>query len=120
MLSARKTHRFVMNCRLWHMVAFAQMERCFFSTTITRQNPMRLKSAIAFLTLFAVACAADAAPSPSPHQVDIPLGNRTLHAQLYNPDGDGPLPVVTALYGWGRLDVHSAAAQPSHPASARP
>ena len=96
------------------MVAFAQMERCFFSTTMTRQNPMRLKSAIAFLTLFAVARAADAAPSASPHQVDIPLGNRTLHAQLYMPDGDGPFPVVIALHGCGGLAGHSEPVQPRY------
>src|ERR1700704_2627327 len=114
MLSASKTHRFVMNCRLWHMVAFAQMERCFFQHHNDPANPMRLKSAIPFLTLFAAACAADAAPSPSPHKVDIPLGNRTLHAQLYKPDGDGPFPVVIALHGCGGLDGHSEPVQPRY------
>ena len=53
---------------------------------------MRLLAAIAFLTLSAVAYAADAAPLPSPHQVDIPLSAGTLHAQLYKPDGNGPFP----------------------------
>jgi dienelactone hydrolase len=93
------------------MVAFAQMARCFFQHHNDPANPMRLKSAIAFLTLFALACAADAAPSPSPHQVDIPLGNGTLHAQLYKPDGDGPFPVVIALHGCGGLDGHSEPVQ---------
>src|ERR1700730_15291397 len=68
---------------------------------------MRLLSAITFLTLFAMAVGADAAPLPAPHQVDIPLGNGTLHAQLYKPDGDGPFPVVIALHGCGGLAGHS-------------
>jgi dienelactone hydrolase len=51
--------------------------------------------------LFAVAFAADAAPLPSPRQVDIPSGSGTLHAQLYKPDGDGPFPVVIAVHGCG-------------------
>jgi len=51
----------------------------------------------------AVAFAANAAPLPSPSQVDIPLSSGTLHAQLYKPDGDGPFPVVIALHGCGGL-----------------
>jgi dienelactone hydrolase len=70
---------------------------------------MRFLSAIAFLTLFAVAYAADAAPLP--HQVDIALANGTLHAQLYKPDGDGPFPVVIALHGCGGLAGHSEPVQ---------
>ena len=72
---------------------------------------MRLLSAIAFLTLFAVAHAAAAAPLASPHQVDIPLANGTLHAQLYRPDGDGPFPVVIALHGCGGLAGRSEPVQ---------
>ena len=64
---------------------------------------MRVLSAITFLTLFAVAFAANAASSAVPHQVDIPSGNGILHAQLYKPDGDGPFPVVIALHGCGGL-----------------
>src|SRR3977135_1163419 len=75
---------------------------------------MRLLSAFAFLTLFAVAFAADAAPLPSPRQVDIPLGSGTLHAQLYKPDGDGPFPVVIALHGCGGLAGHSEPVQPRY------
>ena len=75
---------------------------------------MRLKSAIIFLTLFAVAFSADAAPLPSPHQVDIPLGSGTLHAQLYKPDGDGPFPVVIGLHGCGGLGGHSEPVQPRY------
>ena len=62
---------------------------------------MRLLSAAAFLTLLAVAFAADATPLPAPHQVEIPFDSGTLHAQLYKPDGEGPFPVVIALHGCG-------------------
>jgi dienelactone hydrolase len=72
---------------------------------------MRLLSAIAFLTLLAVAHAAAAAPLASPHQVDIPLANGILHAQLYRPDGDGPFPVVIALHGCGGLAGRSEPVQ---------
>src|SRR5258707_12974437 len=72
---------------------------------------MRLPSAIAVLTLFAAAFAADAAPLLSPHQVDIPLANGILHAQLYKPEGDGPFPVVIALHGCGGVGRHSETVQ---------
>jgi dienelactone hydrolase len=77
---------------------------------------MRLLSAIPFLTLVAVAVsfAADAAPLPAPHQVDIPSGTATLHAQLYKPDGDGPFPVVIALHSCGGLGGHSEPVQPRY------
>jgi dienelactone hydrolase len=80
---------------------------------------MRLKSAIAksaitFLTLLAAGFAADAAPLPAPHQVDIPLGDGTLHAQLYRPDGEGPFPVVIALHGCGGLAGHSEPVLPRY------
>jgi dienelactone hydrolase len=68
---------------------------------------MRLLSALAFLALFAVARAADAAPLPAPHQVDIPLSAGILHAQLYKPDGDGPFPTVIALHACGGLSGRS-------------
>jgi dienelactone hydrolase len=74
---------------------------------------MRL-SVIAFLTLLAAACAADAAPLPEPHQVDIPSGSATLHAQLYKPDGDGPFPTVIALHGCGGLASHSEPVLPRY------
>src|SRR5260370_42713999 len=76
-------------------------------------TPMRLLSAIIFLTLLVVAFAADAAPLLAPHPVDIPLGNGTLHAQLYKPDGDGPFPTVIALHGCGGF------AGPSEPVQRR-
>src|ERR1700738_412210 len=72
---------------------------------------MRLRSAITILTLFAVPFAATAAPLPASHQVDIPLGNEKLHAQLYRPDGDGPFPVVIALHGCGGLAGRSEPVQ---------
>jgi dienelactone hydrolase len=72
---------------------------------------MRLLSAIAFLTL--ITMAADAAPTPSSRQVEIPSDSGTLHAQLYKPEGDGPFPVVIALHGCGGL------AGPSEPVQAR-
>jgi len=78
---------------------------------VATRNAMRLLSLAAFLTLVAVAFAADAAPLPSPHQVDIPLGSGTLHAQLYKPDGAGPFPVVIALHGCGGLGGQSELVQ---------
>jgi dienelactone hydrolase len=73
---------------------------------------MRFLAAITFLAFFVVVFAADAAPVPVPHLIDIPLGNGVLHAQLYKPDGDGPFPVVIALHGCGGLANHS---EPVHP-----
>jgi dienelactone hydrolase len=75
---------------------------------------MRLLSAITFLTLFAVASAAEAAPLPAPHQVDIPSGSALLHAQLYKPDGDGPFPTVIALHGCGGLGGRSEPVLPRY------
>jgi dienelactone hydrolase len=77
-------------------------------------NAMRPLAAIAFLMLSAVVCAADAAPLPSPHQVDIPLASGTLRAQLYKPDGEGPFPVVIALHGCGGLAGHSESVLPRY------
>jgi dienelactone hydrolase len=74
-------------------------------------NAMRLVSAITILTLSTVAVAAEGAPVPSPHQVDIPRANGMLRAQLYRPDGDGPFPVVIALHGCGGLGGHSEPVQ---------
>ena len=110
MVSAGKTHRFVMNYRFRHMV-ISRNGTLFFQRPSDPASPMRLLSAIASLTLFAVAFAADAAPLPAPRQVDIPLSSGTLHAQLYKPDGDGPFPVVIALHGCGGLAGHSEPVQ---------
>jgi dienelactone hydrolase len=83
---------------------------------------MRFLSATAFLTLFAVtstmsfavrpAFAAD--EMPAPHEVDIPAGKETLHAQLYKPEGDGPFPVVIGLHGCGGLGGHSEPVLPRY------
>src|SRR6202011_4375871 len=75
---------------------------------------MRPVSATVFLTLFAATFAADAAPLPSPHQVDIPSASLTLHARLYKPDGDGPFPTVIALHGCGGLGGHSEPVLPRY------
>jgi dienelactone hydrolase len=75
---------------------------------------MRLLSAMTFLTLLAVACAANAAPLPAPQPVEIPSGSGILHAQLYKPDGDGPFPVVIALHGCGGLAGLSEPVQPRY------
>jgi dienelactone hydrolase len=78
-----------------------------------------MRPATLFLTLFAAACAAvtraaDAAPLPVPHQVEIAAPNLTLHAQLYRPDGDGPFPTVIALHGCGGLGGHSEPVLPRY------
>jgi dienelactone hydrolase len=75
---------------------------------------MRLLSATIFLTLFAVTFSVGAAPLPAAHQVDIPLGNGVLHAQLYKPAGDGPFPTVIALHGCGGLGNNSEPVQPRY------
>jgi dienelactone hydrolase len=75
---------------------------------------MRFPAAIIAMAFLAVTFAADAAPLPVPHQVDIPSGSSVLHAQLYKPDGDGPFPVVIALHGCGGLAGHSEPVQPRY------
>ena len=67
---------------------------------------MRLKSAILYLTCLAMAWPAAAAPV-APHEVEIPDGNLTLHAQLFKPDGQGPFPTIIALHGCGGLSSRS-------------
>src|SRR3977135_2958324 len=113
MMSALQTHRFVMKFRNRHMLALRKWN-AFSKPHNAPASQMRPLSAIAFLTLFAVAFAADAAPLPAPHQVDIPSGSATLHAQLYKPDGAGPFPVVIALHGCGGLGGHSEAVLPRY------
>src|SRR5882757_426439 len=80
----------------------------------TPADAMRIPSAIGLLTLFAVTVSAEAAPLPAPQQVDIPLGNGVLHAQLYKPDGDGPFPTVIALHDCGGLAGPSEPIQPRY------
>jgi dienelactone hydrolase len=90
------------------------MDRCFLKRHNGPAIPMRLLSAITFLTLFAAAPVAEAAPLPVPQQVDIPSSNGILHAQLYKPDGDGPFPTVIALHGCGGLGGHSEQVAPRY------
>src|SRR6202051_1118564 len=75
---------------------------------------MRLLFAITMMTLVAALVAAEVAPSPAPHQVDIPLAGGVLHAQLFKPDGDGPFPTVIALHGCGGLAGHSEPVLPRY------
>src|SRR5437763_15733466 len=75
---------------------------------------MRIISAVTFLALIGIAPAAEAATTPAPHQVDIPLENGILHAQLYKPAGNGPFPVVIGLHGCGGLAGHSEPVQPRY------
>jgi dienelactone hydrolase len=75
---------------------------------------MRLLFAITMMTLVAAPVAAEVAPSPAPHQVDIPLAGGVLHAQLFKPDGDGPFPTVIALHGCGGLAGHSEPVLPRY------
>lgn len=98
---------------LWRMVALRRWAAVFAGRN-DPANPMRLLSAIALLTLLAAACTADAAPLPSPQQVDIPLSSGTLHAQLYRPDGDGPFQTVIGLHGCGGLAGPSEPVQPRY------
>jgi dienelactone hydrolase len=102
-----------MNFRLCHMIGSSHLT-AVLQRHSDPANPMRLLSAITFLALYAVAYPAVAAPLPSPHQVDIPLANGILHAQLYKPDGDGPFPIVIALHGCGGLAGHSEPVQPRY------
>jgi dienelactone hydrolase len=74
---------------------------------------MRLLSTLTFLGFLAATFAADAAPA-APQQVEIPLSNGVLHAQLFKPDGRGPFPTVIALHGCGGLNGQSDQIQPRY------
>ena len=93
---------------------FETRRRVVRTMTTIRPSQMRALLSAVFLTLLAVAFAADAAPLPAPHQVDIPAANVTLHAQLYKPDGNGPFPTVIALHGCGGLAGHSEPVLPRY------
>jgi dienelactone hydrolase len=92
------------------------MERCHFQPPHDPAKPMRLLSAIVVLTLLAVTFAGRSAfaAGAAPHEVDIPGGKETLHAQLYKPEGNGPFPVVIGLHGCGGLSSHSEPVQPRY------
>jgi dienelactone hydrolase len=90
-----------------------QMRLLVIATAIQICNSMRILL-IAFMALFGTACAAGAAPLAEPHQVDIPLGDGLLHAQLYKPEGAGPFAVVIALHGCDGLAGRSEPVQPRY------
>src|SRR5438552_4570126 len=100
-----------MVCGCGRMLPFGMACRVF-GAIMTRHFQMRFLSATTFLTWFAIACAADAAPAPQ--QVEIPAGSTTLHAQLYKPEGSGPFPLVIALHGCGGLSTNSEPVQPRY------
>jgi dienelactone hydrolase len=75
---------------------------------------MRLLSTLTSLGFLAATLAAGAAQPAAPQQVDIPLNNGTLHAQLFKPDGAGPFPTVIALHGCGGLNGQSDQIQPRY------
>jgi dienelactone hydrolase len=75
---------------------------------------MRLLSTLTSLGFLAATLAAGAAQPAMPQQVDIPLNNGTLHAQLFKPDGSGPFPTVIALHGCGGLNGQSDRIQPRY------
>src|SRR6202051_1094333 len=100
------------SCRS-RMLAFRQWT-LFSARRSDPASQMRPIPAITFLTLFAAAFAAGAAPLPAPHEVDIPLQNGILHAQLYKPEGNGPFPVVIALHDCGGLAGHSEPVAPRY------
>ena len=72
---------------------------------------MRPFVTIAALLLCATVSVARAEPLSAPDEVDIPLGNNVLHAQLYKPKGEGPFPTVIALHGCGGLAGRSEPVQ---------
>jgi dienelactone hydrolase len=72
---------------------------------------MRPFVTIAALLLCATVSVARAEPLSAPDEVDIPLGNNVLHAQLYKPEGEGPFPTVIALHGCGGLAGRSEPVQ---------
>jgi len=82
------------------------------SAITTRPERMRLTSITLLLTLLAAPAAA--APLAAPHQVEIPDGSITLHAQLFRPDGDGPFPTVIALHACDGLAGHSEPVLPRY------
>src|SRR6266566_8167916 len=97
--------------RLFRMLALMGMDCCLPGII---QSLMRLLPAPAFLMLFAVPSVAHAASLPAPRQIEIPYQGGTLHAQLYQPDGDGPFPTMIALHACGGLAGHSEAVLPRY------
>jgi dienelactone hydrolase len=75
---------------------------------------MRLLATLTSLTFLAATFAAEGAQPATPQQVEIPLSDGTLHAQLFKPDGAGPFPTVIALHGCGGLNGQSDQIQPRY------
>jgi dienelactone hydrolase len=82
--------------------------------TLHGRNTMRLLATLTTLVFFAAISAAHAAPSAASEQVEIPLSNGVLHAQLFRPEGGGPFPVVIALHGCGGLGAGSEQVAPRY------
>src|SRR5437763_13623856 len=95
------------------------MRLVVIATAIQICNSMRILL-IAFMALFGTACAAGAAPLAEPQQVDIPLGDGLLHAQLSKPEGAGPFAVVIALHGCDGLAGRSDPGPPRYRARGEP
>jgi dienelactone hydrolase len=113
-LSAAKTHRFVMFCAIGRVLAFIRGWKRFTDRHNGRhKNQMRPTSVIAFLSLIAVAAPVLAAPV-APREVEIAEGGMTLRAQLFKPDGDGPFPTVIALHSCGGLAGRSEPVLPRY------
>jgi dienelactone hydrolase len=75
---------------------------------------MRLPlAALTTACLIAIGCA-NAAPAPTPEQVDIPSEAGTLRAELFKPDGAGPFPTVIALHACGGLGARSEPVLPRY------
>src|SRR5204862_7964524 len=101
-----------MKCCKGHMLRLRRWNAV--TTHHNVRHSMRIVSAVTFLALLAIAPAVEAATTPAPHQVDIPMENGILHAQLYKQEGNGPFPVVIGLHGCGGLAGHSEPVQPRY------
>ena len=63
-----------------------------------------------FMSFFAWASPAAMAASPAAAEpVEISIGEATIHAVLYRPEGSGPFPAVVAMHGCSGLYGKSGA-----------
>jgi dienelactone hydrolase len=83
-------------------------------TFLTRFAVATFAMAVFGLATLAIAAAAQAAPMPSPHEIDIPSPDGVLRAQLYKPEGNGPFPSVIALHACGGLAGRSEPVLPRY------
>ena len=114
MLSAGKTHRFVMNWRLGRVLAFTMPARLLGALHPSIRQADALSVTVFYSCRFRGGFCGAAAPRTAPHQSNIPPATATLHAQLFKPEGNGPFPVVIALHGCGGLAAHSEPVQPRY------